>query len=100
VKGASVKAQYRNRGRIISEILSALRAPSSGGAKTVANLMKGCNISYQGLQRLLSELVSADMVLRVQVRIRSGYVLTEKGSEYLRRYKEFERLTETFGIKP
>jgi predicted transcriptional regulator len=100
VQAASVKAQYRNRGKIISEILSALRSPSSGGAKTVANLMKGCNVSYQGLQRLLSELVSAKMVFRVQVTIRSGYVLTEKGSEYLKRYKEFERLTKTFGVKP
>jgi predicted transcriptional regulator len=99
MQGAVVKAQYRNRGRIISEILCALRAQSSGRANTAANLMRRCNISYQGLERLLSELVSAKMVLHVQDRIRSGYVLTEKGLEYLKRYQEFERFTDTFGLQ-
>jgi predicted transcriptional regulator len=94
-----VKAQNRNRPRIISDILCALRAPSSGGANTAANLMQRCNISYRGLELLLSELVSAKMVFRVQDKIRSGYVLTEKGLEYLNHYQEFERLTETFGLR-
>jgi predicted transcriptional regulator len=92
--------QYRNRVRIISDILSALRASSSGGGNTATSLMRRCNISYQGLERLLTELVSAEMVLPVQDRIRSGYVLTEKGLEYLRRYQEFETFTESFGLRP
>jgi predicted transcriptional regulator len=92
--------QYRNRVRIISDILSALRASSSGGADTAATLMRRCNISYRGLRRLLAELVGAEMVLPVQDRIKSGYVLTEKGLEYLKRYKEFESFTESFGLRP
>lgn len=62
--------------------------------------MRLCNISYRGLDRLLSELVSAALVLHVQDSVRSGYILTEKGLEYLKRYQEFESFTETFGLLP
>jgi predicted transcriptional regulator len=62
--------------------------------------MRRCNISYRGLGRLLTELMSAGMVLHAQDRARTGYVLTDKGSEFLKRYQEFERFTETLGLSP
>jgi predicted transcriptional regulator len=99
VPEVGAKAQYRNKVRIISDILSAIGAPNSGGANTASRLMRSCNVSYRSLDTLLRELVSAELVLHAQDRIRSGYFLTEKGLEYLKRYREFERFTETFGLQ-
>jgi predicted transcriptional regulator len=84
---------------MISDVLSALGAPGSGGANTAAVLMRRCNISYGGLKRLLSDLVSAEMVVHAKDRVRPGYVLTAKGLEFLKRYREFERHTDAFGLQ-
>jgi len=61
--------------------------------------MRLCNISYGGLQRLLADLVKAEMVVPVQGELSSAYVITEKGVQFLEHYLEFQAFADAFGLQ-
>ena len=91
--------RYRSRVEIVSAVLSALRASSPEGGSTVASLMRRCNVSYVGLQRLLADLAKAEMVMPVQGNTNSGYLLTEKGLRFLNQFLEFQGFAESYGFE-
>jgi predicted transcriptional regulator len=84
---------------LVSAVLSTLRATTPEGGSTVATLMRLCNISYGGLQRMLGDLVKAEMVLPVRGELNSGYVITEKGLRFLNQYLEFQSFAEAYGLQ-
>jgi predicted transcriptional regulator len=76
---------YRNRLDIIADILFVVKR---GSAKKT-QIMYGANLSYAVLTKYLAEVVKACLI-----RFESGtrcYVLTEKGKEFLERYREYSR---------
>jgi predicted transcriptional regulator len=91
--------QYRNRLKIISDVLSvALNSGNEGGASP-SHLMRRSNLSYRGLEQLLTPLISSGMLLKRQDEKGVKYLLSAKGSEYLSQYKQFESFAESYGLR-
>jgi len=91
--------QYRNRLKIISDVLNvALNSGNEGGASP-SHLMRRSNLSYRGLEQLLTQLLSSGMLLEKRDNRGVKYVLSAKGSEYLAQYRQFETFAESFGLQ-
>jgi predicted transcriptional regulator len=82
---------------MISDILEVLQG-SGENATPVTTLMRRGHVSYRGLQNLLEELIGAGLILPVRREDASGYVLTERGRYFLRKYDEFQKFSESFGL--
>ena len=75
---------YRNRFDIIADVLSVV----SGRAKKT-RIMYQANLSYSLLQKYLAEVRRSSLV--VYERKGRCFVLTPKGEQFLRAYKEYSR---------
>jgi predicted transcriptional regulator len=90
--------QYRNRLRIISDVLSVALNSSDEGGISQSVLMRRSNLSYRGLEQLLSQLLSAGMLLEKKEGNGVRYVVSAKGAEYLAHYHQFEAFAESYGL--
>lgn len=91
--------QYRNRLKIISDLLSvALNSGGEGGASPSV-LMRRSNLSYRGLEQLLTQLLSAGFILEKHQEKGVKYVVSAKGCEYLAHYHQFESFSESYGLQ-
>lgn len=75
---------YRSRLDIIADVL---KAASDGAKKTW--IMYKSNLSYELLTKYLEEIVAAELI--VFEANTQKYVITSKGREFLRKYKEYWR---------
>jgi len=78
--------QYRKRLEIIADILSVVR----GGAKKT-RIMYQANLSYRLLTLYLEFVKEAGLVF---TQGKGEYVLTQRGHEFLERYKRFSQRSE------
>lgn len=76
---------YRSKFDIIADILFVVKR---GEAKKT-QIMYGANLSYKVLTKYLTEVIESRLI-RVEHQ-RNCYVLTEKGREFLERYREYLR---------
>jgi predicted transcriptional regulator len=90
--------QYRNRLRIISDVLSVALNSSDEGGISQSVLMRRSNLSYRGLEQLLSQLLSAGMLLEKKEGSGVRYVVSAKGAEYLAHYHQFQAFAESYGL--
>lgn len=90
--------QYRNRLRIISDVLSVALNSSGEGGVSPSVLMRRSNLSYRGLEQLVSQLLSAGMLLEKKEEKGVKYIVSAKGSEYLAHYRQFEAFAESYGL--
>ena len=91
--------QYRNRLKIISDLLSvALNSGGEGGA-SASVLMRRSNLSYRGLENLLSQLMSAELILERREQRGVKYFVSAKGADYLAHYRQFESFAESYGLR-
>ena len=82
--------KYRNRLEIIADILAVVKG---GAGKT--QVMYGANLSYTLLTRYLKNVVNIGLV---KMAPGNTYVLTEKGSDFLREFTGYcEHLREVEG---
>lgn len=91
--------QYRNRLRIISDVLSVALNSSSEGGASQSVLMRRSNLSYRGLEQLLSQLLSAGLLLERKEGSGVRYVVSAKGAEYLTQFHKFESFAESYGLR-
>ena len=91
--------QYRNRLKIISDLLSVALTSSGEGGASPSVLMRRSNLSYRGLEQLLSQLLSAGFILEKQEDKGVRYVVSAKGCEYLAHYQQFESFAESYGLR-
>ena len=91
--------QYRNRLRIISDVLSVALNSSGEGGASQSVLMRRSNLSYRGLEQLLSQLLSAGMLLERKDGSGVRYVVSAKGAEYLTHFHQFEAFAESYGLR-
>jgi predicted transcriptional regulator len=91
--------QYRNRLRIISDVLSVALNSSSEGGASPSVLMRRSNLSYRGLEQLLSQLLSAGLLLERKEEGGVRYVVSAKGAEYLAHFHQFETFAESYGLR-
>jgi predicted transcriptional regulator len=90
--------QYRNRLQIISDVLSVALNSSGEGGISQSVLMRRSNLSYRGLEQLLSQLLSAGMLLEKKEGNGVRYVVSAKGAEYLAHYQQFQAFAESYGL--
>jgi predicted transcriptional regulator len=90
--------QYRNRLRIISDVLSVALNSSGEGGVSPSVLMRRSNLSYRGLEQLLDQLLAAGMLLERKEDKGVKYVVSAKGSDYLAHYRQFEAFAESYGL--
>lgn len=90
--------QYRNRLQIISDVLSVALDSGDAGGISQSVLMRRSNLSYRGLEQLLSQLLSAGMLLEKNEGSGVRYVVSAKGAEYLAHYRQFEAFAESYGL--
>ncbi len=91
--------QYRNRLRIISDVLSVALNSSGEGGASQSVLMRRSNLSYRGLEQLLSQLLSAGLLLERKEGSGVRYVVSAKGAEYLTHFHQFETFAESYGLR-
>ena len=75
---------YRGRMDIIADILNVV----SGNAKKT-KIMYQANLSYKVLQKYLTDVREASLISFVN--LEQYYVLTPKGSEFLKVYRDYSR---------
>ena len=56
--------QYRNRLKRISDVLSVALSSGGEGGASPSQLMRRSNLSYRGLDQLLSQLLSAGLIIQ------------------------------------
>jgi len=91
--------QYRNRLRIISDVLSVALNSSGEGGVSPSVLMRRSNLSYRGLEQLLAQLLTAGLLLQKQEETGVRYVVSAKGADYLAHYHQFESFAESYGLR-
>ena len=91
--------QYRNRLRIIADVLSVALTSSGEGGASPSVLMRRSNLSYRGLEQLLSQLLSAGFIMAKREAKGVRYVVSAKGCEYLAHYNQFETFAESYGLR-
>lgn len=91
--------QYRNRLRIISDVLSVALNSGGEGGVSPSVLMRRSNLSYRGLEQLLSQLLSAGLLLERKEQSGVRYVVSAKGADYLAHFHQFEAFAESYGLR-
>jgi predicted transcriptional regulator len=90
---------YRNRLRIISDVLNAVLTYSGEGGASLSALMRRSNLSYRGVEQLISQLVAAGMLTERKEEKGVRYVVSAKGCEYLAHYTQFKTFAESYGLR-
>lgn len=91
--------QYRNRLKIISDVLSVALTSGGEGGASPSVLMRRSNLSYRGMEAMLSQLLSAGLLLECQEERGVKYLVSAKGAEYLAHYRQFETFAESYGLR-
>jgi predicted transcriptional regulator len=90
--------QYRNRLKRISDVLSVALTSGVEGGASPSQLMRRSNLSYRGLEQLLSQLLSAGLIISKHEERGVKYVVSAKGCEYLAHYHQFESFAQSYGL--
>ncbi len=98
IGGEKRTQQYRNRLRIISDVLLVALNSSGEGGASASVLMRRSNLSYRGLEQLLSQLLTTGLIIERREDKAVKYVVSAKGCEYLAQYRQFETFAESFGL--
>ena len=85
---------YRNNLQIISDLLT----HTEQEIKTT-HLLHKTNLSYSRLTKFIKNLTGAGLIIKIEHDGRNTFVITEKGRQYLESYKQFYKLTESFGLE-
>ena len=86
----------RNRLEVIRDILEVIRG-KSGKIKPTHILYKS-NLSHQMMEEYLQELITKEFVKEHRTKEGKTYSITEKGTNYLEKYKMISEFTESFGL--
>lgn len=86
----------RERLQVIHDILKAIQE-KNGRIKPTHILYKS-NLSHQMMQEYLTELITKGFVVENQTRSGKFYSLTEKGYQFLEKYKLITEFIDSFGL--
>jgi predicted transcriptional regulator len=84
----------RDRLQVIHDILKAIR---DGKVKPTHILYKA-NLSHQMLEEYLKELIAKKFITEKRTKTGRIYALTEKGFDYLNKYKFIIEFSNSFGL--
>ena len=86
----------RDRLQVIHDILKAIQ-DKNGNIKPTHILYKA-NLSHQMLEEYLGELISKNFIIENHTKNGKTYSITEKGYDFLNKYKLIIEFTGTFGL--
>ncbi len=89
-------SKKRNRLEIIKDILEVIKN-RSGKVKPTHILYKS-NLSHQMMEQYLSELMEKDFIREGKLGNGKTYLITEKGFNYLNKYRMISEFTDSFGL--
>lgn len=89
---------YRSTPKIIGDVLKVINECGKHGIN-ITQLLTKANLSYNKLCKLAKQLIEAGLIEERTIEGRSRYIITEKGKTYLDMYKQFEELSNSFGLK-
>jgi predicted transcriptional regulator len=93
-------AQYRTQARIIADVLTTARDMNTEGSGVgITALLRGGNMSYSRMAKLLSELVGSGLLLELNKEKISRYMISEKGLQFLAAYYQFDDFAQSFGLR-
>ncbi|MBS3167871.1 hypothetical protein J4216_01985 [Candidatus Woesearchaeota archaeon] len=89
-------SKKRERLEVIYDILKAIQE-KNGKIKPTHILYKS-NLSHQMMNEYLKELIDGNFVIEKQDKKGKTYELTQKGFDYLNKYKVIVEFVESFGL--
>ena len=93
----SKRRAYRSKVRILADMLRAIQAEGEDGAGPT-KILYAANLSHDRLTQYLEELLEKELICETADGDNRSYLLTEKGRDFLRDYKQIERFSQAFGI--
>ena len=90
-------AKKRNRLQIIHDILKAIQDKNNRIRPT--HILYKSNLSHQMMEEYLRELMEKDFIKMNNESSGKTYSLTQKGFDYLNRYKLIADFTDSFGLE-
>lgn len=82
---------------IIGDVLRI--AEESGNGINHTSLLRKTNLSHATLCKIISNLVSAEIISEQLAHRQHVYSITMKGRDYLNRYRQFADVSDAFGLK-
>lgn len=90
-------AKKRDRLQIIHDILKAIHDKNNRIRPT--HILYKSNLSHQMMEEYLKELISKSFVIQNVSKEGKTYSLTQKGFDYLNKYKMIAEFTDSFGLE-
>jgi len=88
----------RNNMQIMGDLLDATSEYGVNGIKVTTLLRKG-NISHSRFKAFMNNMTTSGLINKIQFDGHNTFVITDKGSIYLEKYKQFQSLTDSFGLE-
>jgi len=89
-------AKKRNKLEVIRDILKVIN--DKNGSIKPTHIMYKSNLSYQMMEEYLTELIEKDFIKQSKNKNGKTYSITEKGLEYLNKFKFILEFTDSFGL--
>jgi len=86
----------RNRIDIIEDMLSSIIG--KGGTIKPTHLMYKSNLSHKQMHLYLDELVSKELVIKVDKNNREYLSITDKGHQFMQKLREMKEFEKSFGL--
>jgi predicted transcriptional regulator len=86
----------RNRIEIIADMLYSIQ--QKGGEIKPTHLMYKSNMSHTQMKSYLEELVTKEFVQKIEKNHYEYILITDKGYEFIRKWKEMQEFEKTFGL--
>jgi predicted transcriptional regulator len=90
-------AKKRDRLQIIHDILKAIQDKNNRIRPT--HILYKSNLSHQMMEEYLKDLISKDFILENVAKEGKTYSLTQKGFDYLNKYRLITEFTDSFGLE-
>lgn len=86
----------RERVEVIADILQVVQR--AGGRIKPTHLLYKANLSHDALKRYVDELQKNELLAETEKDGKRTYALTDKGHEYLAKYRQFKEFSDAFGV--
>lgn len=89
-------AKKRNRLEVIRDILTVIK--QKNGTIKPTHILYKSNLSYAMMEEYLQELLDKEFITEGTKAGHKSYSITEKGNEYLDKYRLIAEFSESFGL--
>ena len=84
--------------QIMGDLLTATELSGMEGIKITTLIRKG-NISHSRFKSFMNNMTGSGLINKIEFDGHNTFVITDKGRLYLEKYKQFQSLTDSFGLE-